>query len=139
MSNTIDQGGSHLGLARIAVEEGDLDSADGWLQKVPPGEEGRQSAEYQKLWFSTRATKMEGVDTLREGVDADDADLGARWELALSAQGELEEALEYLLEIVRRDRQFRDDIGRKTMLRIFPLLDADSRRQWQRRLGQAMY
>jgi putative thioredoxin len=32
------------------------------------------------------------------------------------------EGMDQLLEIVQRDRKFRDDIGRKTMLDVFNLL-----------------
>jgi putative thioredoxin len=38
------------------------------------------------------------------------------------ASGRFEEGMEHLLEIVRRDRSFQDDIGRKTLLDVFSLL-----------------
>jgi thioredoxin-like negative regulator of GroEL len=51
-----------------------------------------------------------------------------RVELAdlLVLRGELEPALELLLELLRVDRTFRDDIGRLTMVRIFKLLGKGS-------------
>ena len=59
---------------------------------------------------------------------ADAADLAARLALAnlLALKQDYRAALEELLEVVRRDRAFQDDIGRKTMLQIFSLLGGDS-------------
>src|SRR5512135_378370 len=45
---------------------------------------------------------------------------------ALAAGGDYERALEELLAIVRTDRKFGDDIGRRTMLTVFAALPADS-------------
>ncbi|MEK7736269.1 MAG: tetratricopeptide repeat protein, partial [Pseudomonadota bacterium] len=54
------------------------------------------------------------------------ADLEARLQLAtaLAVKQDYSNALAHLLEIVRRDRSFQDDIGRKTMLSLFTLLAA---------------
>lgn len=62
---------------------------------------------------------------LEQAVAADPGDLVAREALArvLVAAGEYEAALGQLLEIVRRDRRFGDDVGRRTMLAVFDLLD----------------
>jgi len=38
------------------------------------------------------------------------------------ASGRYEEGMDQLLQIVRRDRGFQDDIGRKTLLDVFNLL-----------------
>jgi putative thioredoxin len=63
---------------------------------------------------------------LRARVDADPADLDARLQLAnaLALARDYRSAFEQLLEIVRRDRHWNDDAGRKTMLTLFNLLAA---------------
>lgn len=130
-----------LGLAHIALERQDLDAAHQWLDQVPPGDEGRDHPRYQRLWFALQAHDLAPIDELQSQLDNNPADLQAYLDLgkARAAQERYDEALEALIQIVIRDRDFQDDIGRKTMLRIFALLDKDQRRHWQKRLGQAMY
>ncbi|MGE5088011.1 MAG: thioredoxin [Candidatus Levyibacteriota bacterium] len=59
---------------------------------------------------------------------------------ALAAKGDYEQALEELLAIVRTDRKFGDDIGRKTMLTVFAALpgDSDLVRRYRRELASAL-
>jgi putative thioredoxin len=49
-------------------------------------------------------------------------------------------ALEQLLEVVRRDRKFNDDIARKTMLQVFSLLgnQGDLVSEYRRKLASAI-
>jgi putative thioredoxin len=48
--------------------------------------------------------------------------------------------MDQLLEIVRRDRSFGDDIGRKTLLSVFALLGGDERvSRYRRLLASALY
>jgi putative thioredoxin len=76
-------------------------------------------------------------------VAADEADLSARLELArhYAEQKDWEPALEQLLEIVRRDRSFEDDIGRKTMIELFDKASAQPQlvAQWRRRLSSVLF
>ena len=65
-------------------------------------------------------------DTLAARVRSNPADVEARFTLAklYVSQKRYEPALEQLLEVIRRDREFDDDGGRKTMLAVFDLLGA---------------
>jgi len=50
------------------------------------------------------------------------------------------EALDELLEIVRRDRKFKDDAARKTMLQLFSVLDSDPLvGEYRRKLAGALH
>ena len=59
---------------------------------------------------------------------------------ALAGAGDYERALAELLAIVRTDRKFGDDIGRKTMLAVFAALpgDSDLVRRYRRELAGAL-
>jgi putative thioredoxin len=96
----------------------------------------------------TRMDALEGLSglpdesTLTGRIAADPRDLAARMDLArlLIARQQYEPALEQLLEIVRTDRTFEDDIGRKTMLSVFEMLaerpEVVSR--WRRQLSTSL-
>ena len=60
--------------------------------------------------------------------------------VTLAAAGDYERALPELLAIVRADRRFGDDAGRRTMLTVFAALPADSDlvRRYRRELASAL-
>jgi putative thioredoxin len=66
----------------------------------------------------------ESEASLVAAIKANENDLEARLKLAnvLIASNRPAEGMDQLLEIVRRDRKFKDDIGRKTLLDVFNLL-----------------
>jgi putative thioredoxin len=68
------------------------------------------------------------VAELEARVAVHPADLDARLALArqLVAAGQYQPALEHLLAIVERDRNYGDDAGRRTMLSVFEMLGADA-------------
>jgi putative thioredoxin len=68
--------------------------------------------------------EAESEASLAAAIAANENDLEARFRLAnvLIAANRAAEGMDQLLEIVRRDRSFRDDIGRKTLLDVFNLL-----------------
>jgi len=67
------------------------------------------------------------TEALEARVSHNPRDLDSRLALAKRyfSEKRFEPALEHLLEIVRADRRFGDDAGRKTMLAIFELLGSD--------------
>ncbi|SOZ13804.1 putative THIOREDOXIN PROTEIN [Cupriavidus taiwanensis] len=88
------------------------------------------------------AAGLPDAATLVGRIDADPRDLAARMDLArlMIAQQQYEPALEQLLAIVRTDRGFDDDIGRRTMLSVFEML-ADRPEvvsRWRRQLSTSL-
>ncbi len=132
-----------VGLSRIEFARGDIEAAAELLGRVLPGSDGHEDADFQKTWFEVEAANVPDIDELEARVEDDSSNLTARWELAvkLAADEQYDDALEHLLQIVIRDREFREDIGRETMVRIFHILgtQSDQTRQWQKKLGRAMY
>ena len=89
------------------------------------------------------AVELPPTDALEARIAADGNDLEARFDLAqiLIAHRVYEGALEQLLEIVKRDRAFKDDVGRKTMVSVFELA-ADQPNlvsAWRRKLSALLY
>lgn len=80
---------------------------------------------------------------LEARIAANAGDLEARLELAQHciAHKAWEPALEQLIEIVRRDRTFGDDVGRKTMLQVFDLASAQPQlvAAWRRKLSSVLF
>ena len=76
-------------------------------------------------------------------MSANPADAEARLALAklYVNQQRYEAALEQLLEVIRRDRSFGDDAGRKTMLAVFDLLGSSSELvgKYRRLLASALH
>jgi len=126
LSKEANQPQALLGLAHILSERGEEADALSLLTRVP-----LNSAEYaaaQQLSAQLRF-KQSGVSAgdeqqYREKLAANPNDLEARFDLSqvLAALGRYEEALIELLEIIKKDRKFRDDGARKAMLEIFEVI-----------------
>lgn len=128
-------------LALIEADRGLVAEARELLERVPGGEM-TDEPDYHRAWFAIEAAAYPERETLAARVDEAPDDLEARFGLGarLIAAGDFDRGLEQLLEIVARDRSWRDDRGREAMVRAFKILDDPERvRHWQRRMGQAMY
>jgi putative thioredoxin len=116
-----------LGLAGILAGRGDDERALSQLDRIDPGP---LRAEADRLAAEIRIRQGGGGDekTLRAKLAANPADLATRLLLAqvLAAATRHEEALREYLEVVRRDRAFRDGAARKAMLDIFELLGPEN-------------
>jgi putative thioredoxin len=119
--------GALFGKATILAKRNDDAEALVVLDRIPPGPR-RQDAD--RLAAEIRIKQGGGGDehTLRAKLAANPGDLDARFLLAqvLAAASRHDEALAEYLEIVRRDRTFRDGAARKAMLDIFDLLGPQS-------------
>ena len=97
------------------------------LAGVPAESEERDRPE-NRLAFAEEAAGLEAADALSSRVEADPGNLEARYQLAvvLTAAREYEAALDQCMAILQQDRDFREDLGRTTMIRIFSLLGKGS-------------
>jgi len=111
-----------LDAAEIMLDLNEADEASRLLASVPDDADPRVAQLKARLQF-LGATGADATE-LQARIAADENDLDARLQLAKLwvAASNYEPAMEQLLEIVRRDRGFEDDIGRKTLLDVFNLL-----------------
>ncbi len=115
-----------LALAGLVLARGRIADAEALLKSLSP--ETRDSAEAAMLKahmeFAHLADGSPSLPELERKLAASPTDSETR--LHLSARqvlnGQYEAAMQNLLEIVRHDRKFRDDAGRKTLLTVFQLL-----------------
>ena len=118
---------SYLDYVELSLEAGAIDEAKEILDAVR--ERCRDRARVEALDAQVQLAAGNGsADTaaLQARIDADPADLDSRLQLAnaLAVVRDYRAAFEQLLAIVRRDRQWQDQAGRKTMLTLFTVLGA---------------
>ena len=110
-------------LADVLVRKGDLEDARTVLASIKDDTVERQRPQ-TRLEFLEEAAGMPTLEELLSIVASDDADLEAKYQLAVChvAAEEYEQALLVSLDILRADREFREDLGRTTMIRVFEVL-----------------
>ena len=111
------------GLARSQVETGDIAAARQALEKVPEAKrnDSAVAAARAAIEVAEQAATLGPVAELEQKVAADPLDHQARFDLAvaLNANNRRQEALDHLIEIVRRDRKWNDDGARKQLVQFF--------------------
>jgi putative thioredoxin len=131
--------------AQVLLEEDDAAAAKAQIDALTAA--GKQDPHAQALAARIAALLKENrlppSPELEARIAANPADLQARLDLAQHciAHKAWEPALEQLLEIVRRDRAFGEDVGRKTMIQVFELAAAQPElvSVWRRRLSSALF
>jgi len=112
--------------ARICATMGNIDEAKTVINALPP--EQQESPEVTSLIaqmeFDEIAGDGESFDELLQKLEANPDDHESRYQLAAKQMmnGQTEEALENLLTIMKKDRQFNDDTARKMIFKIFDSL-----------------
>ncbi|WP_438986270.1 tetratricopeptide repeat protein [Marivivens donghaensis] len=114
------------GLARCYVAMGDLDQAEAVLNGVPVSisKSAPIEAAFAQIALARQAEKAGPVDDLRAAVAADPDNMQFRLDLAqaLHAAGQVEAAVDELLEMFRRDREWNDGAAKAQMFQIFDAL-----------------
>lgn len=127
-------------LADLLARKGDLDEARTALDSIAEDtpERDRPAA---RLEVAEAAAAIDGGVHSRAEPDA--ADLNALYETAIceAAAENYEAALEYCMTILRTDRKFREDVGRKTMITIMTAMGKGSElaQRYRRRMFAFMH
>ncbi len=114
-------------LATLMADVGQSAEAVTLLKTLPKEEQDSAivAALLARLEFAKSAESLPDLETLK--TQAAEGDLEAKLQLSnkLVADGDNEAAMIQLLEIMQKDRGFKDDIGRTTLLKIFDMLGTD--------------
>jgi putative thioredoxin len=112
-----------LGLVRALLAEDNLDEAKGVLGQVPKAIAGHADIAAAKaaIDLAEQAANAGPTGPLKDAVARDPADHRARIDLAtaLYAGGQHEEAIDHLLESIKRDRAWNEEEARKQLVKYF--------------------
>lgn len=135
---------ARIDAAEIALSLGLNDQAQALLEALNPlyADDARVQRMQARLQFSHGASHGD-AQALRQKIEQNPADLDSRLQLAnlLVTQRAYAQAMDELLEIIRRDRSFGDDAARKTMISVFNLIvDQDELvSEYRRKLAAALH
>jgi putative thioredoxin len=134
-----------LAEAGIEAASGNIEDAQAILDDLPMelSNDPEAASLRGKLLFARLCADSPPESELASRLEANPADSNARYALAahLVGRGDYEGALERLLELMKKDRGFEDDAGRKGMLMIFALLggEGDLVKRYRSRMSSALY
>ena len=116
------------GLVRAHVASGDLDEAEAVLNGAPAkiSTAPELEAAHAQIELARQAADAGPVVELRAAVDADPADKQARFDLAaaLHASGDVQGAVDELLTLFGKDREWNDGAAKAQLFTIFDALTA---------------
>jgi len=134
------------GLARAYLMGGDEARARDTLKMVRPGaeqDEAIRAVEAELALRTAPAPESGATAALKARLEADPKDHQARLDLAtaLDAAGDRDGAIEQLLELVRRDRKWNEEAGRKQLVTLFEAMGPNDPRTLdaRRRLSSILF
>ena len=117
---------AHAGLARSLIAAGETDAAKDYVEGLEDAIRNSKevNAVRTALELQAAAADTGEADELRKKIEADPADHESRYNLALAlyGQGNSDEAVDQLIESIRRNRTWNEEAARKQLLKIFEAL-----------------
>jgi putative thioredoxin len=111
------------GLARCYVATGAIDQAKQTLAMVPEAKhaDAAVAAARAAIELAEQSKSLGPITELEQKVAADPSDFQSRFDLALAlnAKGKRMDALDLLIEIVKRNRKWNEDGARKQLVQLF--------------------
>jgi putative thioredoxin len=118
-----------LAFAKLKATLGDMQAASEAIDSLPPEEQQKPevAAMRAQMLFDKVASGAPSIEDLNAHLLADENNSEARYQLAaqLVMQNQLEHALDHLLTLMRKDREYGDDAARKAMIQVFDILGSD--------------
>ncbi|WP_102110242.1 thioredoxin [Oceaniglobus roseus] len=111
----------HIAMGDLTQAEAILNGADASISHAPELE-----AAHAQLQLARQAADAGPIDELKAAVEADPANHQARFDLAqaLHAHGDVQGAVDQLLELFRRDREWNEGAAKTQLFTIFESLPA---------------
>lgn len=117
------------GLVRAHIAMDDLDQAEAVLNGAPAeiSQSPELEAAHAQLELARQAADAGPVADLASAVDAEPDNHQARFDLALAlhANGQVDDAVDQLLDLFRRDREWNDGAAKTQLFTIFDALKAN--------------
>lgn len=133
------------GMARAHLALGDIDKAKAILDMAPEAKQGDVAITTVRAQIELTEAAADAGDTgeLKAKVDANPDDHQARFDLALAlvATGDTDEAIDALLELFKRDREWNDGAAREQLFKLFDSLGPKSvaAQKGRRRLSSMIF
>jgi putative thioredoxin len=133
-----------LDLALALLRAGEADESEQVLDALPAklAEDDRAHRARSQLAFARAVAGAPPRPELEARVDSDPSDLEARHKLGvrLVLDGDVAAGLEQFLQILKRDRSFGEDLGRRSLIDAFRVIeDEDLVGQYRRRMASLLF
>jgi putative thioredoxin len=134
-----------LDYANLCLQAGRLEETERLLEELPHDVRNETEALQLRalLDFSRAALDAPPVEELERGIAANPDDMSLRYRLGAVhvLNDRMEAAMDAFMAILQRDRKFRDDIGRRSLLAVFDILGNDSElvQRYRRQLFNALH
>ncbi|MEM7246555.1 MAG: tetratricopeptide repeat protein [Acidobacteriota bacterium] len=126
---------AQVGLAEVLLKQGETEEAN----RLLAGQDGEDAA---RLRLQVAAAEAPSLDEARAAAESGDPAALHALGLRAAAEGEYRESLETLLALVKKDRSFGDDAGRKAMVEVFAIAepkDPELVDELRRQLAMTLY
>lgn len=131
-------------LAEAQTAKGEIAAAEATLDSLPPDERDNPEAAAlrSRLFFEGQVAGAPDATELEARLKTNSDDLVALHLLALRkvVDQDYETAMELLLQLMKKDRSYGDDAGRRGLVQVFDLLGDDPRvSEYRRRMASLLY
>ena len=121
---------SYVGLMKSYIELGDLDQAEAILNGIPLEISQKPEVEsvHAQLELAKQALDAGPISDLAKLVEKNPDDHEARFKLAqaLHGSGQVEDAVDQLLELFKRDKEWNDEAAKSQLFVIFEALEPNN-------------